>query len=214
MKKGFQCACKKTATVFSRLLFQAVWRLDSALPGLVPARASAFSQTAACTRCSASASRLLLCLLHFTGFAGSFFHKTVQQKRHVQPCMALGASKKRGASTGRSHSLLADETEGVYAASLGGKISVTLFAARRAAGEQAKSLALLRKAAETDVHAAGFGTKIGGLRPSDASQGFFDSLKARRQASFQVAEKAEVQKALPPAGALGAKPLKPYALSP
>ena len=36
---------------------------------------------------------------------------------------------------------------------------------------------MLRKAAETDVHAAGFGTKIGGLRPSDASQGFFDTLK-------------------------------------
>ena len=38
---------------------------------------------------------------------------------------------------------------------------------------------MLRKAAETDVHAAGFGTKIGGLRPSDASQGFFDSLGGR-----------------------------------
>ena len=37
---------------------------------------------------------------------------------------------------------------------------------------------MLRKAAETDVHAAGFGTKIGGLRPSDASQGFFDRLSA------------------------------------
>ena len=32
------------------------------------------------------------------------------------------------------------------------------------------------KAAETDVHAADFGMKIGGLRPSDTSQGFFDSL--------------------------------------
>ena len=40
---------------------------------------------------------------------------------------------------------------------------------------------MLRKAAETDVHAAGFGTKIGGLRPSDASQGFFDSLARRGQ---------------------------------
>ena len=74
----------------------------------------------------------------------------------------LAHQKSAGASTGRSHSLLADETEGVYAASLGGKVSVTLFAARRAAGEQAKSIALLRKAAETDVHAAGFETKIGG----------------------------------------------------
>ena len=37
----------------------------------------------------------------------------------------------------------------------------------------------MRKAAETDVHAEGFGTKIGGLRPSDASQGFFDRLSAR-----------------------------------
>ena len=53
------------------------------------------------------------------------------------------------------------------------KAFLTLFAARRAAGEQAKSIALLRKATETDVHAAGFGIKIGGLRPSDASQGLF-----------------------------------------
>ncbi len=44
---------------------------------------------------------------------------------------------------------------------------------------------MLRKAAETDVHAAGFGTKIGGLRPSDASQGFFDSLgRAFRRVLF------------------------------
>ena len=42
--------------------------------------------------------------------------------------------------------------------------------ARRAAKSVRK--ALLRKAAETDVHAAGFAMKIGGLRPSDASQGF------------------------------------------
>ena len=55
-----------------------------------------------------------------------------------------------------------------------------LFAYSPAARRAAKSVrkALLRKAAETDVHAAGFGTKIGGLRPSDASQGFFDSLKS------------------------------------
>ena len=33
-----------------------------------------------------------------------------------------------------------------------------------------------RKAAETDVHAAGFGIKIGRLRLSDASQVFFGSL--------------------------------------
>ena len=53
-----------------------------------------------------------------------------------------------------------------------------LFAYSPAARRAAKSVrkALLRKAAETDVHAAGFGPKIGGLRPSDASQGFFDSL--------------------------------------
>ena len=48
------------------------------------------------------------------------------------------------------------------------------LAARRAAKSVRK--ALLRKAAETDVHAAGFGSKIGGLRPSDTSQEFFDSL--------------------------------------
>ncbi len=35
---------------------------------------------------------------------------------------------------------------------------------------------MLRKAAETDLHAAGFGMKIEGLRPSDTSQGFFDTL--------------------------------------
>ena len=59
-----------------------------------------------------------------------------------------------------------------------------LFAYSPAARRAAKSVrkALLRKTAETDVHAAGFGTKIGGLRPSDASQGFFDSL-ARRGAN-------------------------------
>ena len=53
-----------------------------------------------------------------------------------------------------------------------------LFAYSPAARRAAKSVrkALLRKTAETDVHAAGFGTKIGGLRPSDTSQGFFDSL--------------------------------------
>ena len=42
---------------------------------------------------------------------------------------------------------------------------------------------MLRKAAETDVHAAGFGIKIGGLRPSDTSQGFFDKLREPRRAS-------------------------------
>ena len=35
-----------------------------------------------------------------------------------------------------------------------------------------KERALLRKAAETNVHAAGFGIKIGGIRPSDTSQVF------------------------------------------
>ena len=62
-----------------------------------------------------------------------------------------------------------------------------LFAYSPAARRAAKSVrkALLRKAAETDVHAAGFGTKIGGLRPSDASQGFFDSLgRAFRRVLF------------------------------
>ena len=53
-----------------------------------------------------------------------------------------------------------------------------LFACSPAARRAAKSVrkALLRKAAETDVHAAVFGMKIGGLRPSDTSQGG-DSLK-------------------------------------
>ena len=56
-----------------------------------------------------------------------------------------------------------------------------LFACSPAARRAAKSVrkALLCKAAETDVHAAGFGMKIGGLRPSDASHGFFDSLSSR-----------------------------------
>ena len=43
---------------------------------------------------------------------------------------------------------------------------------------------MLRKATEIDVRAAGFGIKIGGLRPSNAFQGFFDSLEAHLTASF------------------------------
>ena len=46
---------------------------------------------------------------------------------------------------------------------------------------------MLRKAAETDVHAAGFGTKIGGPQPSDASQGFFDRLSVPRQRGTSLA---------------------------
>ena len=53
-----------------------------------------------------------------------------------------------------------------------------LFACSPSAGQAAKHIreALLRKAAETDVRAAGFGIKIGGLRPSDTTQ-FLDSLR-------------------------------------
>ena len=53
------------------------------------------------------------------------------------------------------------------------------FACSPAARRAVKSVrkALLRKAAETGVHAAGFGMKIGGLRPSDASRGVPDGLK-------------------------------------
>jgi len=36
---------------------------------------------------------------------------------------------------------------------------------------------LLHKAAEPTAHVAGFGTQVGGLRPSDASCGFIDMLK-------------------------------------
>ena len=43
---------------------------------------------------------------------------------------------------------------------------------------------MLRKAAETDVHTAGFAMNIGGLRSSDASQGIFDSLKAENTPAF------------------------------
>ena len=48
-----------------------------------------------------------------------------------------------------------------------------LFAYSSAARRAAKSVrkALLRKAAETDVHAVGFGMIIGGLQPSATSQG-------------------------------------------
>ncbi|MBR5546725.1 MAG: hypothetical protein IKU70_07065, partial [Clostridia bacterium] len=40
--------------------------------------------------------------------------------------------------------------------------------ARRAANGVRK--ALLRKASEADAHVVSFGTRVGGLRPSDASQ--------------------------------------------
>ena len=39
---------------------------------------------------------------------------------------------------------------------------------------------MLRKGSETTVHAAGFGLAIRGLRPSDTSEGFFDSLSCPR----------------------------------
>ena len=37
---------------------------------------------------------------------------------------------------------------------------------------------MLRKGSETTAHVAGFGLAIRGLRPSDTSKGFFDSLAA------------------------------------
>jgi len=48
--------------------------------------------------------------------------------------------------------------------------------ARRAANGVRK--ALLRKATEPTAHVAGLGTRIGGLRPSNTSLGFIDSLNA------------------------------------
>jgi len=48
--------------------------------------------------------------------------------------------------------------------------------ARRAANGDRNPL--LRKGSETTVHAAGFGVAIRGLRPSDTSEGFFDSLSS------------------------------------
>ena len=44
-----------------------------------------------------------------------------------------------------------------------------------AAGETCKET-LLRKASEPTAHVAGFGMKVGGLRPSDASQGLINKL--------------------------------------
>ena len=47
---------------------------------------------------------------------------------------------------------------------------------------------MLRKGSETTAHVAGFGLAIRGLRPSDTSKGFFDSLntlpKDARQGVF------------------------------
>ena len=65
-------------------------------------------------------------------------------------------------------------TEGRPKSSPDGDLFYALFVCSPAAGRAAKSVrkALLGKAAETDVHAAGFGSKIGGLRPSDTSQFF------------------------------------------
>jgi len=45
------------------------------------------------------------------------------------------------------------------------------------AGEACKK-ALLRKASVSDAHVVRNGTRVGGLRPSNTSQGFFYSLKA------------------------------------
>ena len=63
-----------------------------------------------------------------------------------------------------------------------------LFACSPAVRRAAKSVwkALPSKAAEADIHAAGFGSKIRGQRPSDTSQGFFDRLKAFRNKALYV----------------------------
>ncbi|MDY4008490.1 MAG: hypothetical protein SOY94_06465, partial [Candidatus Limiplasma sp.] len=50
---------------------------------------------------------------------------------------------------------------------------------RRSPGGERRKETLLRKASETGVHAAGFGTRVGGLRPSKPPMGFIDSLAAR-----------------------------------
>jgi len=51
-----------------------------------------------------------------------------------------------------------------------------------AAGETCKET-LLRKASEPTAHVAGFGTRAGGLRPSDTSHGFIDKLPGCAQHS-------------------------------
>ena len=54
--------------------------------------------------------------------------------------------------------------------------AVRLLAHGSPGGERRKET-LLRKASETGVHAAGFGTRVGGLRPSKPPMGFIDRLK-------------------------------------
>ena len=54
--------------------------------------------------------------------------------------------------------------------------AVRLLAYGSPGGERRKET-LLRKASETGVHAAGFGTRVGGLRPSKPPMGFIDRLK-------------------------------------
>ena len=56
-----------------------------------------------------------------------------------------------------------------------------------AGGEICKET-LLRKASEPTAHVAGFGTRVGGLRPSDTSHGFIENLKPDPEGSgFLVA---------------------------
>ncbi|MBR5546649.1 MAG: hypothetical protein IKU70_06680, partial [Clostridia bacterium] len=56
----------------------------------------------------------------------------------------------------------------------------TRLTARRAANGVRK--ALLRKASEADAHVVSFGTRVGGLRPSDSSQWVYR--QAEREAIF------------------------------
>lgn len=56
--------------------------------------------------------------------------------------------------------------------------------------------ALLRKTAEPDARAAGFGMRIEGLRPSEA-------VRFSGESKPQVVEKVKVQEAVPPAGVSG-----------
>ena len=54
---------------------------------------------------------------------------------------------------------------------------------------------------------------IGELRPSEPFRGVDRLGRAPRSARPQIAEKVEVQEALPPAGVLGAEPLSRYTLT-
>ncbi len=61
-----------------------------------------------------------------------------------------------------------------YAIFSAGESTVCLLACGSPGGKRRKE-ALLCKASEPTAHVAGLGIKVGGLRPSDTSQGFIDS---------------------------------------